>query len=129
MHSFTPLSHRSALTLSITLVLASGCGRATIWANKYADVSGSVGAGFAGMSTAEVTQYPSYEAKPSCPTCTDRVLTFIADSVDLIVSKRHIYRPALSSGIVFHYFPNASLRKNTDALSFGVGAQVPGRTA
>jgi hypothetical protein len=124
MQLCTRLQHPSALTVLFAIVLSSGCGRATIWANEYADVSGSVGAGFAGMSTAEVTEYPAYEMKPSCPTCTDKLITFIPDSVDLIVSKRHVYRPALSSGIVLHYFPNASLKKNPDAFSLGIGAHM-----
>jgi hypothetical protein len=77
-------------------------------------LEGSAGAGFAGLRTAEVEQF-RVAGKPPAD-------TLLTDSVDLHANFTQRWRPALSTGVVFHWYADKSL--TSTEMGFGVGGHI-----
>lgn len=114
------------IILLATIAFQSGCQGSFFprVVKERFEIRPTAGAGFAGLKTAEQFERPAISR---CPMCRDSLLL---DSVDVVAAHPYRWKPALSTGLVGHFFS-----KRGQQLGLGIGAHmvfVPdetGRTA
>lgn len=77
-------------------------------------IQAAAGAGFAGLDIAETLQKPAMCRTPA--SCGDTLLT---DSLDLLRNTHYSWRPAISTGVTFKWFP-----AKIDPLGVGIGGHI-----